>query len=297
MDLRRLSYFVAVAEERHLGRAAQRLHLSQPPLTRQIKALEVEVGAQLFERTARGMALTHAGEILLRDARNIFGMVNQAADRAHRAGRGKVGRIDVGVYGSAIFGIVPNILARFSRENPDVEISLYHAQTPQQVSALRQGRVLIVFERLLPADSDLEVERVASEPLWVAMSTSHPLARRKKIPVSLLRDHALAMGSSPSAAATLLRLCAEEGFEPRFATQTSDVVMATLLTAFGSYLTVVPSSMLNVRFPGVRYVPLEAAGGNASMDLYCFYRKDEASPLLAQMLETVRTCSLDTQKV
>lgn len=288
MDLRRLSYFVAVAEERHLGRAAERLHLSQPPLTRQIKALEAEVGAQLFERTPRGMVLTHAGEILLRDARSIFGMVDQAADRAHRAGRGQVGRIDVGVYGSAIFGSVPNILAQFSRDNPEVEIALYHAQTPHQVSALRQGRVLIVFERLLPLDHDLEVERVVSEPLWVAMSEVHPLARRKKIPVALLRDHALVIGSSPSAAATLLRLCGEEGFEPRFATQTSDVVMATLMTAYSSHLTVVPASMLNVRFPGVHYAPLVAARGEASMALYCFYRKGEASPLLQQMLHTVR---------
>jgi DNA-binding transcriptional LysR family regulator len=293
MDLRRLTYFVAVAEERHLGRAAERLHLSQPPLTRQIKALEAEVGAQLFERTPRGMVLTHAGETLLRDARAIFGMVDQAADRAHRAGRGRLGRLDVGVYGSAIFGIVPNILARFSRENSDVEIALYHAQTPQQVSALRQGRVLIVFERLLPADSDLQVERVASEPLWVAMSDNHPLARRKKIPVALLRNHALAVGSSPSATATLLRLCAEEGFEPQIATQTSDVVMATMLTAFSSCLTVVPYSMLSVQFPGVRYVPLVAARGDATMELYCFYRKDEASPLLQRMLETVRTYSTD----
>lgn len=118
MDLHRLTYFVAVAEEHHLGRAAGRLHLSQPPLTRQIKALEAEVGAQLFERTPRGMVLTHAGDTLLRDARFMFGMVEQAADRAHRAGRGKLGRLDVGVYGSAIFGIVPNILARFRARTP-----------------------------------------------------------------------------------------------------------------------------------------------------------------------------------
>lgn len=86
------------------------------------------------------MVLTHAGETLLRDAKAIFGMVDQAVDRAHRAhraARGKLGRLDVGVYGSAIFGIVPNIVARFSRENPDVEIALYHAQTPQRGSALR----------------------------------------------------------------------------------------------------------------------------------------------------------------
>jgi DNA-binding transcriptional LysR family regulator len=138
MDLRQLSYFVAVAETRHLGRAAERLHLSQPPLTQQIQQLEAELGVQLFRRTPRGMELTQAGEELLRDALNIRSLVVQGAERAQRAGRGQAGRLDVGVYGSSIFGLVPQVLSAFHVAHPDVDLVLHHAQTPEQLPALRQ---------------------------------------------------------------------------------------------------------------------------------------------------------------
>ena len=150
MDLRQLNYFIAVAETRHLGRAAERLHLSQPPLTRQIQQLEAELGVQLFRRTPRGMELTQAGEELLRDAQNIRTLVAQAAERAQRAGLGQAGRLDVGVYGSAMFGLVPQVLSAFRARHPDVELVLHYAQTPAQLPALRQGRVHLVFERMLP---------------------------------------------------------------------------------------------------------------------------------------------------
>lgn len=290
MDLRQLGYFVAVAEECHLGRAAERLHLSQPPLTRQIKALEDELGAQLFERTARGMVLTQAGEILLRDARNIFGLVQQATDRVQRAGQGLAGQVEVGVYGSAIFGVVPNVLARFAQANPEVAVSLLHGPAAVQLSALHQGRVLAVFERLLPPDSDLEIELVAKERLWVAMRADHPLAGRDSIPVPLLQGYPLVLGSSPTGpvTATILRLCNQAGFDPHVSAQTSDMVMASLLTAFTTQITVVPASMVNVKFPGVRYAPLDATGSDAHMNVFCYYRRDEASPLLQRLLATVR---------
>ena len=115
------------------------------------------------------MVLTQAGETLLQDARNILGLVGQAANRAQRAGNGEVGRLDIGLYGSATFGLVPQVLALFRSTCPDVEMALHYAQTPQQVPALRQGRVLIVFERLLPHEDDLMVELVARERLLVAV--------------------------------------------------------------------------------------------------------------------------------
>src|SRR5205085_7234411 len=138
MDFRQLSYFAAVAEERHLGRAAERLHISQPPLTRHIKALESDLGVQLFIRTPRGMLLTEAGETLLKDAQAILGMLRSAADRAQRSGSGQAGRLDIGLYGSATFGVVSEVLTRFKAGYPDVDIALHYAQTPAQVLALRQ---------------------------------------------------------------------------------------------------------------------------------------------------------------
>lgn len=287
MDLRQLNYFIAVAETRHLGRAAERLHLSQPPLTRQIQQLEAELGVQLFRRTPRGMELTQAGEELLRDAQNIRTLVSQAAERAQRAGLGQAGRLDVGVYGSAMFGLVPEVLSAFRAQHPDVELVLHYAQTPAQLPALRQGRVHLVFERMLPEESDIEVELVAREPLLLGMAEGHPLAAQEYVDVSALRDETMLIGTSPSIAAMSLQLCRAHGFEPRLAPPASDVVTATLLAAAGLGVTFVPDSMSNVRFPGITYRPLHSRV-EAFMELHCFYLRGEPSPLLAAMLETVR---------
>jgi DNA-binding transcriptional LysR family regulator len=292
VDLRQLSYFVAVAEEGHLGRAAQRLCMSQPPLTRHVKAMEAGLGVQLFDRTPRGMRLTEAGEALLKDAREILRMLHGAADRAQRVGTGQRGRLDVGLYGSATFGVVPRILARFCEEHPDVDLSLHYAQTPAQVQALRQGRVLIVFERMLPRDPDIHTELVAREPLAVAVNQRHRLARQKTVDVSSLRDETLRIGTSPSAAATVVDLCRRHGFEPQFAPADSDVITTTLLTAIGTDVALVPWSITHVHFPGIVYIPLRRNGG-ASMDLYCFHLRQERSPLLAAMLATIRAMRPD----
>ncbi len=285
MDLRQLSYFIAVAEERHLGRAAVRLCLSQPPLTRQIQALEEELGVKLFLRTARGMTLTQAGETLLKDALSIRGMVGLAAERAHRAGMGQMGRLDVGVYGSSIFGVVPRLLARFSAEHPQVQLALNHAQAWDQVTALRQGRVLAVFERWLPDEPDVESELLAREPVLLALNERHALAASATVDVAALRDETLIVGMAPTMAAAAVELCRSHGFEPRFAPPASDIVMATLFAATGLGVTLVPASMANVHFPGIVYRPLQTP---AFMDVRCYYLRGEGSPLLGAMLETVR---------
>jgi DNA-binding transcriptional LysR family regulator len=287
MDLRQLNYFAAVAEAKHLGRAAERLHLSQPPLTRQIQGLEDELGVQLFKRTPRGMDLTTAGQELLQHARAIGLMVAQATERTRRAGRGEAGRLDIGVYGSAMFGVVPKLLAAFRSTHPEVQVVLHHAQTPMQLPALRQKRVQLVFERLLPEEADVQVERVATEPVLLALSERHALAQRERIDIALLRDETILIGSSPSGAAQAVALCRAHGFEPRIAPPLTDVVAATLLAATSQGVTFVPGSMTNVQFPGIAYRPI-VSSIPATMDLHCFYLREEESPLLASMLETIR---------
>src|SRR6516162_4342130 len=165
MDLRQLKYFVAVAEERNFGRAAARLHVSQPPITRQIKMLEAELGVLLFERTHWGVNLTAAGEELLASASQVEALVAYASDRARRAGRGAVGRLDVGVFGSGAISVVPMLLRRYLKANPDVDVIMLNVPQPVQLVALRQRRILITFDRYLPMDSDLSVEVVARESL------------------------------------------------------------------------------------------------------------------------------------
>lgn len=286
MDLRQLTYFVAVAETGHLGRAAERLNLSQPPLTRQIQHLEDELGVKLFHRSSRGMALTAAGQQLLQHARTLLALTDQAVQQTQLAARGEIGRLDVGLYGSAIFGLVPQVLSAFRTTHPDVELVLHHAQTPAQIPALRQGRVLLVFERLLPEEHDIEVTLVGREQLLLALAADHPLAAKPSVDVTALNGQTLIIGSSPSAAANALALCRAHGFEPRFAPPASDVVTATLLAATGVGVTLVPESMTHVHYPGVAYRPLLSCVP-AYMDLHCFYLRGTQSPLLDAMLETV----------
>ncbi|MET0351010.1 MAG: LysR substrate-binding domain-containing protein [Rhizobacter sp.] len=286
MDLRKLSYFAAVAEMGHLGKAAERLHISQPPLSRQIQALEAELGAALFRRTPHGMSLTAAGEELLGHARTLLSLAEQAADHTRRVARGEQGRLHIGVYGSAVFGAVPRILSAFKSAHPEVELALHQAQTPQQIDALRKGRVLLVFERLLPKEPDIAVRHVVREDLWVAMAARHRFAAREAVAVDSLAGETLLVGSAPSAASEALALCRAHGFEPRFGTEATDVVAATVLASTGQGVTLVPESMVHVAFPGIAYRPL-VSRVPAHMDLFCFFLKSSDSPLLESMLAIV----------
>lgn len=285
MDFRQLNYFIAVAQERHLGRAAEKLCLSQPPLTRQIHALEEELGAQLFTRTARGMLLTQAGEALLKDALNLRSMADSAAERARRAGRGQLGRIDIGVYGSAIFGIVPRVLAAFTAAHREVQLTLSQAPALEHADALRQGRVLAVFERWMPDDPAFGSDLVAREPLLLAMNEGHRLASRPSVGVDELREETLILGMAPTMAALAMRLCSSHGFEPHLAPPAGDITMTGLMAAAGVGVSIVPESMGNVHFPGVVYRPLDT---RERMDAYCYFMREETSPLLMALRETVR---------
>jgi DNA-binding transcriptional LysR family regulator len=287
MDFRQLSYFIAVAEERHLGRAAERLCMSQSPLTRKIQALEAELGVTLFHRTPRGMVLTQAGQALLKDALNIRGMVQLASERAQRAGLGQTGQLGVGIYGSAVFGVVTQILVQFAREHPQVDVIINHEPALDQVAALRQGRVALVFERWLPDEDDIASELVAREPLLLAVSERHPLASRESVDVEDLREETLIVGAAPLMAAVALDLCRSRGFKPRFAPAVSDVVVATIQAAAGLGVSLVPASMTNVHLPGIAYKKLNAKSA-AALEVYCYYLKGEDSPLFHAMLRTVR---------
>jgi DNA-binding transcriptional LysR family regulator len=145
MEIRQLKYFAVLAEELNFNRAAARLHMSQPPLTRQIQQIESELGAQLFLRLPRGLELTPAGASLQDDARRILGQLEVAKDRAGKAGRGQIGRLDVGIFGSAILNHIPRLLLQFRNRYPEVQISLHEQTKSEQLQALREKRITIGF--------------------------------------------------------------------------------------------------------------------------------------------------------
>ncbi|MCL7462987.1 LysR family transcriptional regulator [Pseudomonas sp. NW5] len=291
MDLRHLRYFIAVAEEQHIGRAAARLHISQPPLTRQIQQLEEELGVQLFNRTPRGMELTGAGEQLLEEARNIRLLVEQATERTQRAGQGRLGRMDIGIFGSAILDIVPKVLAAFRAAYPQVRLVLHSMDKNEQIEALRQRRISLGFNRILTPLPDIASELVTTESLLLALHVEHPLAALPVVPFTALAEHPLVLfptGSRPSFIDRVIGLCQQEGFVPQVAQEVGDAVSAIALVAhrFGACLVSESSAVLHMQ--NVVYRPLSGLPDNARIDLSCIFRHDDRSPMLAAFLEVVR---------
>jgi LysR family transcriptional regulator, benzoate and cis,cis-muconate-responsive activator of ben and cat genes len=290
MEFRQLKYFIAVAEELNIGRAATRLHISQPPLTRQIQQLEEEFGAQLFLRTARGVELTQAGETFLRDARNIRDLMEQASERAREAGQGKQGKMDIGIFGSGILDVIPKVLHAFRATHPNVQIALHTMTKKEQIEALRQHRISAGFNRMLAPLPDISSELVMIESIMVAVSESHPLAAKPAILLKELAGQPLILfpsGARPSFIDKIWALCAGEGFEPQVAQEVGDAPTSVALVAAGFGLSLVPEAATSLSVPGVVYRRL-ANSPDAVVDLSCIYRTDDTSPILQAFLQTIR---------
>ena len=291
MEMRQLRYFVALAEELNFGRAANRLHISQPPLTRQIQQLEEELGVRLFLRTPKGVELTTAGTLLLEDAANILALMQRAQERTQLAGSGHLGRIDVGIFGSAMLNVIPRLLLTFRNLYPDVVLSLHNMNKTQQIDALRDRRLTIGFNRIIPAHEDIVIERVLTERILVAINRSHKLAYLREIPLAEIAQVPLIVfpnQSRPSFADDIISLCHNEGFQPQIVQEVEDVVIAVSLVSSGFGISLVPESGANLKLPGVVYRPLKK-DPSPSVDLSCIYRKDDPSPLLHAFLDIIRS--------
>lgn len=291
MEFRHLRSFLAVAETGHVGRAAVRLHMTQPPLTRHIQQLEESLGVKLFERTSSGMELTDAGTLFVDEARNILQLAEQSRERAALAGRGEVGRIDVGIFGSAVFDRIPRILQAFRRRVPGVRLSLHSMGRAEQIEALRQHRINIGFNRLLQPEADLESRLVAQERLYLAASTRSPLFRRKRkrlLLADLVDEDFIVYPSAPrpSFIDHFQNLCRQQGFEPRIVQEVGDTATGVALVAGGFGSCIVPESVTRLRVPGVRFQILEDRP-TPTVDLSVMFRADDRSPLLHAFLDTV----------
>ena len=286
MDVRRLKYFIVTAEERSISRAAERLHITQPPLTRHIQSLEEELGAQLFTRTNSGVELTQAGTTLLDHARNINAHVELATEQVRRVAAGQAGRIDIGVFGSAMLNIIPRILSAYAQACPDVHVVLHSAPKARQIEALHQGRILIAFDRYLPDSPELRTELVCREQLWVALNQRNPLAQQASITLPDLKNEPLIGEQDQSVFFVSQSLFRHNNFEPLIVHKAADMISAVVMVAGGFGSALVPESVLNFKLPDVVFRPL-ATELEALIELHCVYRKDEQSPLLASLLECI----------
>jgi DNA-binding transcriptional LysR family regulator len=190
MELRHLRYFVAVGEEQHYGRAARRLRVAQPALSRQIQDLEEELGFKLFERLPRGVKLNAAGALFLEDARRILRELSEASARAGRVAQGLAGTIRIGFTENASWrGVVPESFRRFREQQPDAELQLQPEASLAQLEAIRSGRLDAGFVNFMPkSDPDLDQLLVARQHVELAVPQEHPLAKLKKIRLRDLKD-------------------------------------------------------------------------------------------------------------
>ena len=286
LDIRQLECFIAVAEEGNLGRAAARLHMTQPPLTRRIKRLETDVGAKLFIRTPRGVEITAPGQALLEQARRIVALSDLALEITSAAHAGEVGQLVAGYFGSPIFGDVPRLLSEFSQENPGIEIRLERVPKTEQPDALRDGRIHIGFSRVYSPADDLVILDIAQEALFAAASISHRLAAKASLELADLANEPLVLfpRARPSFADEVMQMCAAAGFKPQVHSEVEDAVTGLANVAVGSIVAIVPASATNIALPGLAFIPIADAPRQA---LSCIYRADDPSPVLAKLLEYI----------
>ncbi|HEY3298322.1 MAG TPA: LysR family transcriptional regulator [Armatimonadota bacterium] len=289
MELRHLRYFVAVAEELHFGRAAERLFMAQPPLSQQIRQLENEMGVRLFDRTNRRVSLTASGEAFLVDAHGILAHVEKAVQNAQRASRGEAGWFGVGFVASAVYDILPAILRKFREEYPEVELDLLEISGVEQGQALREKRINVGFVRLPAPEQGIVRECVAKDILMVAVPASHRLAREAAVSLSELASESFILYPQQPESTWgeyVIRICEEAGFEPRIVQKTGEIQTAVSLVDAGIGVAIVPASTQNLRREGVVYLPI--AGTPPTIELTMVFREDDPSPILPRFLEIVR---------
>ena len=289
MELRHLRYFITVAEELHFSRAAERLQIAQPPLSQQIRSLEAELGVQLFQRTKRSVQLTDAGQVFLEEARRALTQVEQAIRAAQRASRGEIGRLGVGVNGSATHTFLPKILQVF-RRFPCVELVLHELVSHQQVQGISDRQIDVGF-LWLPSvdDSALSFMSIWREPLLVALPETHPLADLPEIPLPVLSDEPFVLPPrqlGPSFYNQIITLCQQAGFSPKVGQEA--VLMQTIvsLVAGGVGVALVPASLQNLQKVGVVYKLLQ--GQKSELEMAAVWRQDNSSQVLQEFLKVVR---------
>lgn len=294
-DLRQLRYFVAVAEALSFTQAARKLHISQPPLSQQIRALEEDLGARLLDRNKRRVALTEPGRLFLHEARRILEQAEAARVTVAEAAEGCKGRLRLAYPASLSFhGALPRTLLRFSAIAPDVQLELREMYTEAQYDALVSGDIDVGLVRAMPKERgtavQLQIDVIDHERLLLAMPCEHPLASRKRIH---LRDVAREpfvtqpRGYSTTLYDTLMQMAALDGFHPVIRQEAQQLTGLLALVSAGVGMALVPTSLRAVRLPEVCMIDL--ADKQADLLLAVAWRKDDTSPVLARFLEAVRT--------
>lgn len=288
MDIRRLRYFLAVAETGHITRAAAQLGLQQPPLSQQIKLLEAELGLQLFERHPKGVSLTDAGRLLQAEARPLLAEIAALQARMQQLAQGEQGRLALGFTSSAAaHAYIPRTLRECRQRHPQISLALSEANAAEITEAVRSGQLDCGFLRVpITLPEGLAFEAMFHEPVMLALPIDHALApppgeTARAVALTELRDEGFILVRRPGAPglyANLLALCESRGFSPRVAAEVPRMMSNLNLVAAGAGISVVPASMQGAHAHAVAYCPLaDAQSLDAPMTLV-WRRGDQAGP-------------------
>lgn len=260
MELRHLRYFCAVAEELHFGRAAQRLHIAQPPLSQQIRQLEEELGVALLNRTTRSVELTAAGHAYYARAVAILDGVQDAGRQVRRIAEGTEGRLTIGCVGSATYSLLPRLVRMLGETLPHVEIAIRSEMlAPAQVDALLVGDIDLALLRPPVTDPRLTIETLRRDRLLVAVPSDHPLARHPKLGLAQLRDEPFVAHAGQGRSImnmVMTAACADAGFTPRIRQEVMETSTLLTMVAAGFGVAIVPSPTADIKIAGIAYVPL-----------------------------------------
>jgi DNA-binding transcriptional LysR family regulator len=290
VELRHLRYFVATAEELHFTRAAQRLGIAQPPLTQQIKSLEVELGLKLFNRLPGRVELTDAGRVFFEDVQRILDGVGRAVARSQSSAKGIVGRLGIGFTESASFStLVTSSLRRYRHDFPNVELSFEEARTAQLLEMLRQGRIDVAFVRPSVARGrDLTFEPLIREPMVVALPRNHRFAERSSLRLAELKKEEFILYprvSCPGLWDMTLRACEKAGFSPIIAQRAPQISSTINFVAASLGITVVPECMMNSRSDAVSFVRLSSPRLYAELGVV--YRSTEVASVVKEFVKKI----------
>ncbi|MGV9797256.1 LysR substrate-binding domain-containing protein [Mycobacterium sp. NPDC003449] len=290
MELRHLRYFRAVGEELHFGRAAERLHIAQPPLSQQIRQLERELGVSLLTRTTRSVELTAAGRAYLDRAVEILDAVDDAGAQARRIAGGTEGRLSIGCVGSATYSLLPALVRALGESLPGVEVSVHGEMlAPAQLDALRSGDVDLALLRPPVNQDGILAEVVRRDRLLAALPAGHRLADTAEVAVEDLRDEDFVVhaGHGRSVMSSLVAaICAEAGYAPRIRQEVSETSTLVTLVAAGLGVAIVPDPTAALDIAGVRYVPLAPA--TLGIDLVAARARANDSAMIANVMRVLR---------
>ncbi|HLS32515.1 MAG TPA: LysR substrate-binding domain-containing protein [Brevibacterium sp.] len=288
MELRHLRYFLAVAEERHFGRAAETLHMAQPPLSQQIRQLEAELDTRLFERTTRRVDLTEAGRLLVERATQILADVDSTVTDVAEVGRGAAGVLRIGFSGTATYRLMPEIVRLARHRLPNVRLQVVGEMlTPQMETGLLENRIDAAVLRPPIASPDIRLDEFEQTQLVVALPTDHPLAHeRGPLAASALSGEDLVSYPRGSAVASVAaEISRQAGFRPRIVQEATETSTLIALVAAGLGLCVLPASSALPLSTATAIRPLDPA---VTIGLATGWRADDASPLVAAFIDLVR---------